>query len=481
MTELLLDGQQRLTALWRALTDAYPDRSHYIDISGEVSDDDEPRQFAAVSQSRWSRDGKCYPMWCDDPRQVLQRRLLPARLLRPGSDGEKECSDWLWEATDGDKDHLLQLQPVAGSLRARISAFNLPFLALPVQSSDTVVLDVFVKLNTRTVPLTAFDIIVARVEGETGESLHDLVASLEGQVPALRRYINPSDLVLPAAALLQGKRPTRREQVFLDFNQMVADWPELVAGTEKLVAFLEEERIIDESRLPSEVVLAPLTVLWAKAPESPDQLGAVRTLLRTYLWRAFVTGRYEAAAATASFQDFTALAPVVENGGAGEVTAPIFDAALPSIDEIRTAGWPKRRDRLSRAILAISFRAGALDIADGAAISPLNVDKREYHHLFPVAYLASQEIPEWTASVALNCALITWRTNRTISAKPPVDYLRNRTEAATLGEAEVRQRLISHLVDYDDLAGGDFERFLDRRAESMRAVMVDLCSGKVWP
>ena len=75
MTELLLDGQQRLTALWRALTDAYPDRSHYIDISGEVSDDDEPRQFAAMSQSRWSRDGKRYPVWCDDPRQVLQRRL----------------------------------------------------------------------------------------------------------------------------------------------------------------------------------------------------------------------------------------------------------------------------------------------------------------------------------------------------------------------------------------------------------------------
>jgi hypothetical protein len=482
MTELLLDGQQRLTALWRALTETYPDRSHYIDISGELSDDDdEPRQFAAMSQSRWSRGGKRYPVWCDDPRQVLRRRLLPARLLRPGSEGEKECSDWLWEATDGDKDHLLELQPLAGSLRARVSAFNLPFLALPVQSSDTVVLDVFVKLNTRTVPLTAFDIIVARVEGETGESLHDLVASLEGQVPALQRYINPPDLVLPAAALLQGKRPTRREQVFLDFRQMVADWPQLVTGAEKLVAFLEEERVIDGARLPSEVVLAPLTVLLAKAPETPDQLGAVRTLLRTYLWRAFVTARYEAAAATASYQDFTALAPLVENGGSGEVVAPVFDTPLPSVDEIRTAGWPKRRDRLSRAILAISFRAGALDIADGAAISPSNVGKREYHHLFPVAYLAGQEIPGWAASVALNCALITWRTNRTISAKPPVEYLRDRTEAATLGEAEVRQRLGSHLIDYGDLASGDFEGFLDRRAESVREVMVDLCSGKAWP
>jgi hypothetical protein len=107
MTELLLDGQQRLTALWRALTETYPDRSHYIDISGELSDDedeDEPRQFAAICQSRWSRGGKRYPVWCDDPRQMLRRQMLPARLLRPGSEGEKVCSDWLWEATGGDKD-----------------------------------------------------------------------------------------------------------------------------------------------------------------------------------------------------------------------------------------------------------------------------------------------------------------------------------------------------------------------------------------
>jgi len=481
MTELLLDGQQRLTALWRTLNENYPDRSHFIDMTGQSDDEEEEREFAAVSQSRWSRDGKRYPLWCDDHKQVLERGMIPARLLRPGIDGEKDASNWLREATAGDKDWLLALQPTVGRLRARVAAFNLPFLALPVQSSDTVILNVFVKLNTRTIPLTAFDIIVARVEGETGESLHDLVTSLEGQVPTLARYITPADLVLPAAALLQGKRPTRREQVFLDFGRMVSEWPAIVSGAEKLMAFLSEERIIDGSRLPSEIVLAPLTVLWAKAPDEPDRLGAVRTLLRSYMWRAFFTARYESAAATSSFQDFVALAPVVEAGARDGSSAPIFAEQLPAVDEIRTAGWPKRRDRLARAILAVSFRAGALDIADGAAISESNIDGREYHHLYPRAFLAEHEVPEWEASVALNCALITWRTNRTISAKPPVEYLRERTEAAALGEDEVRQRITSHLVDYDDLARGDFPRFLDNRAARVSEVMEHLCAGHVWP
>lgn len=481
MTELLLDGQQRLTALWRALNDNYPNRSYFVDTRDRDEDEDGERDFLVSSQSRWWRRGQRYPVWCDSPEQVLARNLLPARLLRPDDAGEAEAATWMREATGGDMERLLELQPLVHRLRARVAAFNLPYLALPVESSEAVVLNVFEKLNTRSVPLTAFDIIVARVEGETGESLHDLVSSLEGQVPGLSRYIAPSQLVLPAAALLQGQRPTQRELVFLDFEQMIRDWPLIVHGAEQLTAFLDEERLMDGARLPSEVVLPPLTVLWAKAPTEPDRLGAVRTLLRRYLWRAFVTTRYEAAAATASFQDYSALLPVIEGGASTEPEAPIFTHPLPSVDEIRTSGWPKRRDRLSRSILAISFRAGALDIADGAAISEGNIGNREYHHLYPVAFLREAGIEEWEASVALNCALITWRTNRTISASPPVDYLRDRTAAAALGEEEVRHRLSTHLVDYEDLAAGNFEAFLDRRAEQMSVVMETLCAGGVWP
>jgi hypothetical protein len=67
----------------------------------------------------------------------------------------------------------------------------------------------------------------------------------------------------------------------------------------------------------------------------------------------------------------------------------------------------------------VSFLGGAHDIADGSQITPDNAPHREYHHLFPVAYLRDNGIDERAASVALNCALITWRTNRAISAKPP--------------------------------------------------------------
>jgi hypothetical protein len=282
ITELLLDGQQRLTALWRSLIEDYADRSFFVDTRDLDADEDGRRDFRVVPQGRWWRNGTRYPMWCDSPRQVHERTLIPLGLLNP--DNEHGFRSWINEATAGDMEQMFALQELVLNLRQRFARFNLPFLALPVGSSEAVVLNVFVKMNTRSVPLTAFDIIVARVEGETGESLHDLVASLDGQVPGLARYIAPADVVLPAAAYLQDRRPTQRELVFLDFKRLIEEWEFVVRGAERLVAFLEQERILDAGRLPTEVVLAPLMALWAHAPDNPDQLGAVRTLLRRCLW-----------------------------------------------------------------------------------------------------------------------------------------------------------------------------------------------------
>ena len=124
--------------------------------------------------------------------------------------------------------------------------------------------------------------------------------------------------------------------------------------------------------------------------------------------------------------------------------APVIQSTLPEAAELLEVGWPKRRDRLARAVLLLSFRGGALDLADGADITPTTVERREYHHLFPRAYLRDRGVSEAEADNALNCALITWRTNRTISADEPVKYLRERAEASELGEPELRLRLRSH-------------------------------------
>ena len=94
---------------------------------------------------------------------------------------------------------------------------------------------------------------------------------------------------------------------------------------------------------------------------------------------------------------------------------------------------------------------------------------------------------------ALNCALVTWRTNRTISNKDPIAYLKERADNSILGEDELKRRLRSHLVPYNYLAVGyegvsdderrhrvknDYEAFLSARAEILAKAAQRVCEGK---
>ena len=476
LTELLLDGQQRLTALWRSLTETYQDRTYFLDLNNE-SDNGEPQ---IVPQHRYMHnDGTKRPLWANDPAQTLERDYVPVRLLRPGADGEHELEQWLEAATDGDPAKKYELSNTIRPFRERIARFNLPYLELGASTQKHVVLDVFVKMNTRSVRLTPFDIVVAEVEAETGQSLHDHVASLNGQVPGLARYADPSDLVLDATALMQNRSPNQAGYLGIEWEQALEDWSLLATGAERAVAFLEQERVPDGERLPSRAPIAPLIALLARAPENPDALGNFRTLLKKYLWRSFFTDRYEKAAATAALQDYRVLSKATIDGN--EASPPIFKSVLPDENELLATGWPRKKDRLARSVLLLSLQGGAFDIADGSELTHANVGRREYHHLFPVAYLRDHlDIEGDEANTALNCSLITWRTNRTIGASEPVQYLRERAEASSLGEDDIERRLASHAVPFEALSSGDYDEFRLLRAKAFEHAIQKLCSGEHW-
>jgi hypothetical protein len=194
------------------------------------------------------------------------------------------------------------------------------------------------------------------------------------------------------------------------------------------------------------------------------------------LWRAVFTSRYEKSTSSKALADFSELLPLVR--GTGTNVPAIFDDALhplPHLEELLTAGWPVRRDRLARGILALALRHGGLDLADGGSATRANLGKREYHHLFPVAHLAETGVTDDQAYLSLNCALVTWRTNRNISAKAPEKYLGERRDGNDLGEAEIKARLASHLIPYDEMIKGDYKAFIKKRAELMISEMIKLC------
>ncbi|MDP3938833.1 MAG: DUF262 domain-containing protein [Deltaproteobacteria bacterium] len=496
-SEHLLDGQQRLTALWRSLHDLYDDRSYFAFVDEEKAEDEEREPRVVCGIGRWTRNGQRYPMWTDSPVEQYGRGLVPFRLLQPGDLG-KQITAWCDEATKGDLGLSRDLMARVFSLKEHVTNFNIPFLSLPVETPPHVAIKVFVKLNTTSVELTPFDILVAQGEATTGQSLRDLEADLRRRAPTLADYMEPGDLLLSVAAFRQDRPPTEASFFRLDLKRVFEEWNELAIGVEGALSFLEEERVFDKQRLPTVMVVSVISALWSLMPRSLDEHGQGRTLLRKYLWRSFLTRRYENAASTRALQDFRGLRSILRKE-ATETSVPVFDETEyppPTLEELKSASWPKGRDILARGILAVSLRGGGHDLADDRPATRDSVKKREYHHLFPDSLLMDDgKLAESESSRALNCVLITWHTNRKIAAKEPLDYLRERIDKATLGEPEIRWRLKTHAAPFDSLnVGGyadelhavvraqniktDYEAFLEKRAELVGQAIATLWRGE---
>jgi hypothetical protein len=476
VTEHLLDGQQRLTALWRGLHNNYDERTYFLVLE---SDPDTGLPYYVESIGRWQReqDKESRPFWANYPAEQWKRHLIPLNLCSPDIGAQQAFREWVRKAIESQDDRDRISDQIA-LVRQKFASFNLPFLSLLVTTQKSVALDVFIKTNTGGEPLSIFDIIVAQIEAAEEKSLHDLISSLKATCPLISEYYSPDDLVLYASALLQGRPPTNATYLVRDFgSQLLAGWDLLVEGIQRAGAFLEEERILDAARLPTDVVVPVLAALWAHAPKALDTAGKARNLLRRYLWRAFFTDRYESATSTTALADFNELEGLIT--GTSTTSPSVFDDTLyplPEPQELIASRWPKRKDRLARAVLALALKQGGVDLADGSTVSRANLARREYHHLFPDAYLRDRGISDDQIYRSLNCALVTWQTNRNISSKEPERYLAERREGTDLGEAEIRARLATHLVPYDEMVAGDYNAFLVKRASLVHAAMLQLCA-----
>jgi len=393
------------------------------------------------------------------------------------------------------------LRGILNTLRERVAHFNLPYLALPATTEADVALKVFVNMNTNSKPLSMFDLTVAKVEEEAGASLHSLQQQLEEAHPQATYYGDLSWPLLQTAALLQGLVPNQSGIAGLDKPLLVKDWPRIGNAIVRAADFLTRQHIYDVARLPTNLVFPVIAACFDAVAAVGDAARRGERLLRAYLWSACFTSRYESAANSRAFQDYKGLLTLLKRDAfspADYAEIPVMnrsDYPLPNHEQLMRVGWPKGADRMARAVLATTLYFGGWDFADGRAASYDALKTREYHHVFPDALLQEAEINSY---LALNCALITWKTNRNIGRKDPLEYLKDRVEWSD--ESSVSQRLNTHLLDYNMLAAAhyvdeaghplkgplllqrlkpEFEQFLGWRARRVAIAAAKLACGDI--
>lgn len=480
---LILDGQQRISALWKALTESNVNTIFLVSHSNlELPEG----QVKAERIRKWHRD----------PKLCWEKGFVPISLLRFEQGTEEHATnvlDWIDDALsdeDGrvDKDELRGLQSWIGKRSEQLRNFEIPHLPMPSTTTPSQAIDTFVQSNTSSLKLKKFDIVTAESLSQKHSNLRESRDRARQEVGGLEKYMDVptiGDLLLKVACLRSNLSPVesnyRKKAVIDDIGNNL---DEIIEGIKWVVELLHMDRIWDSRRLPSVVPFRVLPALHRFVPKESAKRGAVLKTARAYLWRAFLTDRYKSAAATLLKEDFDGLCRVVEHGKRlGSV--PIWGRELPSMEEIRAASWPTR-SALPKALLAVSLRRGARDLGSGEVLRESNVGDREYHHIFPKAYL-EREAPDAESNLAMNCTLIRGRANKEALDKPPQKYLRSLANRAVAGSTvkvtDLKRRLSSHLIAMRSLklegrrVDVCYEEFVDNRARRVHRDIQVLAEG----
>src|SRR5712691_8045579 len=144
VTEHLLDGKQRLTALWRGLHNNYDERTYFLYLT---EDEETGMPYYVDSIARWKKEGdeEMRPFWADKPAEQWHRHMVPLDLCMPDLNTPQAFRKWAREAVE-DQEERDNLSDRVGAIRQQFATFNLPFLSLPVTTKKETALDVFIKM-----------------------------------------------------------------------------------------------------------------------------------------------------------------------------------------------------------------------------------------------------------------------------------------------------------------------------------------------
>lgn len=518
--ELVLDGQQRLTALWRAFHDE--PEPLFLRVRGW---DEFPLTVEAVGSMSDLGLGPD-----DDGKAAARRygeRCIPFGIV--GIDGVTQPEDaaWTWcrRALPNDDES-------AGRLERRIDRdIATPFhcrwlwhLTLPDDVSREEAIDIYIRTNESSAVTRRFDIAVALHDSETGGSLREeivrLVEETDQRQVSIHRFFDtdagedewiPSlgEVLVEVACLRCGFAPTKSkytEKRVLDYLRERRS--KLRDALVWVLEFYRQEGIPGRRFVPSDRPIRVLSALYpvVRHAEEKTETG-IRRFLRAYLWRAFLTDRYSRSANTRLLEDYRAIRENLEAAGPGDGerwrrNVPIFRERLhplPTTERLADLDEdclrsPRTRDSLARALFAISLREGR-DFATGERTDNALGRQWVFRRLFPKGYLRNSGLSSRQADHGLNFARLTEETNSIIRNRPPHEYLAldgALARAANGATGDELPRLVeSHRIPYEALVAAPradappaaeverlYRAFIRARARMMHRAMVALAKGQ---
>jgi hypothetical protein len=475
---LALDGQQRITSLYRAIGDRDRDYVFFVDLKllgtrKEFNDesvkwmrqDKFPATLEEAAKERWVKISEIYD------------RLLFDRWLKAlETDIQRERATETYERHLED---LPQYQLPANTLKT-------DQLKLPA------IVRIFTRLNREGLQLDTFDMLVALVT-PTGFDLRKAAEDLEAEVREIIRGLDADKAVkalglgmatVQIAALQERERQRAAgDEITIegiresDLISLIDEDPSFLkrswaGASAALIAALEFVR--DECGATHRNVLPPMTLIevLAVALSAPNQRPHWSSDLRNWVWAAWFGEEYVQGTNTKALSDATQL---MEWNAARPQKPAIFTQLTQEPATVQAAlhGPHKGHAHFRSALMAMLIAGGAKDWLkrdDGSPAPELRDHENaiQAHHIFPEAWIRDMDPTLLNqAQWVVNFSPLTARTNQRIGKQAP-------SHVAKLPLFE-KETLASHKID-KRLFEEDLEKFKNFRTKRTRELLEQIAS-----
>ncbi len=498
-SELILDGQQRLTSIYGAMYCDAPvhtrtdkgkktDRYYYLDIR-KCLDENADRMDAVVSvppnRIVTSDFGRKIELDLSTPDKEYENHMYPLNIILDFAKAQTWQQGYL-------QYHQLNPQVFAeftkfgSQITMPIMQYTMPVILLDKETPKEAVCQVFENVNTGGVSLTVFELVTAvfamddfelRKDWENRKQIY-----FQGDILAI---IDATDF-LAACTLLssykKGKTVSCKKKDVLNLTleeyQNYADC--LSDGFVEAEKILNEERIFASRDLPYTTQLIPLAVLCTLLQDG----GRIRTTnvknkIKQWYWCGVFGEMYGSANETRYVSDVVGVMEWISDES--RMPKTVQEAYF---NPMRLLSLQSRLSAAYKGIMALILKNKSRDFISGREMdfTVYKSDAVDIHHVFPKDYCVKAGYPRSKWNSIMNKTPLSYRTNREIGGVAPSKYLSKIEKKGQVTEQVLDSYLESHWLDIADCRQDNFDEFIVKRAskllDAIESVMGKPVSGR---
>ena len=305
LSHMVLDGQQRLTALYHAIRN-HGAKVYWLDISNltDVNVDDLEERVLNLDREEWEQKYGAAP-------SQYSSGMLPLHVLSTAAD----FFDWRDEVLDslpesdvsGVRDSLNHLYR---SFLSNVSTYEFPVVEISSKVEPEGVARIFERVNKTGMTLGPFDLMVARTF-KSDWNLRNLWSDAASEHALLDRFLKDDGLPVLRAIALRSRQNVRRGAVLgLPASEVHENWEGGVEATDRALRYLVSKcGVLDSDWLPYQACLVLLTGL-----AFDYQLDEHDALLQRWFWSVTLGATYDVASNTRIVADYAALVSAIRGG-----------------------------------------------------------------------------------------------------------------------------------------------------------------------